>query len=1051
VKDLQESNNSPPTRHINRGPSPKASNSPPRVTAVKAPMVNAAKGNPQHALKDKGVIDSGCSRHMTGNMSYLFDFEEFNGGYVAFGRNLKGELEDITYSDEEDDASTKADFNNLETSITVSPIPTTRVHKDHHVVISGMESLKRMLHVTNILSAGSLTSQQMVLNSPCLTHIKNWLVQIKWSLFWTSVAVKKVNDVTRLQALVDKKKVVITKASIRDALHLDEAEGFSGVKTPLFEGMIVEQQVTEGDASAANNEVPTSVEEPSIPSPTPPTPPPQPSQDVPSTSQDKIAQALEITKLKSRVKKLERKNKASKLKRLKKVGSAQRINTSDDTVMDDVSKQGGIIANIDADENVVLKDAKKVATDAKDGPDADIDESAEIQRRTAESQAQIYQIDLEHANNVLSMQDEEESEPAKLQEVVDVITTTKIITEVVTTTSTTITAADVPIPAAAFTLTTAPSRRRKEVVIRDPQDTATTTSTIIHSEAKSKDKVKGILVEDPKPLRKQAQIKQKEKYARELKAELNINIDWDEVIDHVITISAAEVPVLAATTAAVPKLTAAPSRRTKGVVIRDPKKTTTTSTIIHTEAKSKDKGKWILVEEPKPLKKHAQIKQDEQYAMELERTSWNEFSSSMAFVVICLSSGKGFSGVKTPLFEGMIVEQQVAEGDDEVHNKGVTATGIVAEGDASAANNEVPTSVEEPSIPSPTPPTPPPQPSQDVPSTSQDKIAQALEITKLKSRVKKLERKNKASKLKRLKKVGSAQRINTSDDTVMDDVSKQGGIIANIDADENVVLKDAKKVATDAKDGPDADIDESAEIQRRTAESQAQIYQIDLEHANNVLSMQDEEESEPAKLQEVVDVITTTKIITEVVTTTSTTITAADVPIPAAAFTLTTAPSRRRKEVVIRDPQDTATTTSTIIHSEAKSKDKVKGILRKQKEDKAVKRYQALKRKPQTEAQARKNMMLYLKNVAGFKMDYCKGMTYDDIRPIFEKHFDSNVAFLQKTKEQMDEEDSRALKRLIESKEEKEAKKQKLDEEVEELKRHLQIVPNIEYKILIGD
>nr|GEX91861.1 ribonuclease H-like domain-containing protein [Tanacetum cinerariifolium] len=48
------------------------------------------QGNPQHALKDKGVIDSGCSRHMTGNMSYLSDFEELNGGYVAFGGNPKG-------------------------------------------------------------------------------------------------------------------------------------------------------------------------------------------------------------------------------------------------------------------------------------------------------------------------------------------------------------------------------------------------------------------------------------------------------------------------------------------------------------------------------------------------------------------------------------------------------------------------------------------------------------------------------------------------------------------------------------------------------------------------------------------------------------------------------------------------------------------------------------------------------------------------------------------------------------------------------------------------
>nr|GEU87864.1 putative ribonuclease H-like domain-containing protein [Tanacetum cinerariifolium] len=48
------------------------------------------EGNPQHALKDKEVIDSGCSRHMTGNMSYLSNFKELNGGYVAFGGNPKG-------------------------------------------------------------------------------------------------------------------------------------------------------------------------------------------------------------------------------------------------------------------------------------------------------------------------------------------------------------------------------------------------------------------------------------------------------------------------------------------------------------------------------------------------------------------------------------------------------------------------------------------------------------------------------------------------------------------------------------------------------------------------------------------------------------------------------------------------------------------------------------------------------------------------------------------------------------------------------------------------
>nr|GFC26574.1 hypothetical protein [Tanacetum cinerariifolium] len=58
------------------------------------------------------------------------------------------------------------------------------------------------------------------------------------------------------------------------------------------------------------------------------------------------------------------------------------------------------------------------------------------------------------------------------------------------------------------------------------------------------------------------------------------------------------------TTGATPTLTTTPSaaRRRKGVVIRDPEESANPSTIIHSEAKSKDKGKRILVEEPKPLK-----------------------------------------------------------------------------------------------------------------------------------------------------------------------------------------------------------------------------------------------------------------------------------------------------------------------------------------------------------------------------------------------------------------------------------------------------------------
>nr|GFD61446.1 hypothetical protein [Tanacetum cinerariifolium] len=62
--------------------------------------------------------------------------------------------------------------------------------------------------------------------------------------------------------------------------------------------------------------------------------------------------------------------------------------------------------------------------------------------------------------------------------------------------------------------------------------------------------------------------------------------------------------------------------------------------------------------------------------------------------------------------------------------------------------------------------------------------------------------------------------------------------------------------------------------------------------------------------------------------------------------------------------------------------------------------------------------------------------------PIFEAKFDSNMAFLQKTKEQIEEDESRALKRINETLAERATKRQKLDEEVEEFKIHLQIVPN---------
>nr|GEY59864.1 hypothetical protein [Tanacetum cinerariifolium] len=81
--------------------------------------------------------------------------------------------------------------------------------------------------------------------------------------------------------------------------------------------------------------------------------------------------------------------------------------------------------------------------------------------------------------------------------------------------------------------------------------------------------------------------------------------------------------------------------------------------------------------------------------------------------------------------------------------------------------------------------------------------------------------------------------------------------------------------------------------------------------------------------------------------------------------------------------------------------DVIMQVKRSERQNNAVMRYQALKRKPLAEAQARKNITIYLKNMAGFKMKFFKGMTYSEIRPLFEKHYNSNQAFLERVEEEV--------------------------------------------------
>ncbi|GJZ61250.1 uncharacterized mitochondrial protein-like protein [Tanacetum coccineum] len=60
----------------------------PQAVLMNSGKINTAgaSGNPQQKeYKEKGVINSGCSRNMTGNKCYLTEYEDYDGGFVSFG------------------------------------------------------------------------------------------------------------------------------------------------------------------------------------------------------------------------------------------------------------------------------------------------------------------------------------------------------------------------------------------------------------------------------------------------------------------------------------------------------------------------------------------------------------------------------------------------------------------------------------------------------------------------------------------------------------------------------------------------------------------------------------------------------------------------------------------------------------------------------------------------------------------------------------------------------------------------------------------------------
>ncbi|GJX57789.1 hypothetical protein Tco_0287686 [Tanacetum coccineum] len=139
--------------------------------------------------------------------------------------------------------------------------------------------------------------------------------------------------------------------------------------------------------------------------------------------------------------------------------------------------------------------------------------------------------------------------------------------------------------------------------------------------------------------------------------------------------------------------------------------------------------------------------------------------------------------------------------------------------------------------------------------------------------------------------------------------------------------------------------------------------------------------------------------------------------------------------------------------------------------DPSVIRYHSLKMKPKSIAQARRNMIKYLKNQGNFKINDFKGMSYNEIRPIFEKLWDFNQRFVpmdaekERTTEKIVEEESGAQeerketvnetvnepaakrKKSIPRKTTRKRQKLEVETEKEELKTFLDIVPREEAPI----
>ncbi|GJR62967.1 hypothetical protein Tco_1505129 [Tanacetum coccineum] len=227
----------------------------------------------------------------------------------------------------------------------------------------------------------------------------------------------------------------------------------------------------------------------------------------------KTAQAQEITSLKLRVKKLEKKggSRTHKLKRLYKVGRSARVISSDEASLgdqEDASKQGRKIDDIDKDAEITLVHETQGRYGDEEMFDTGVLDGDEV---LAEPEVTIKDVNLS-VDEVTLAQALAALKSAKVQEKANVV---EEPSESITTTPTLTTTT------AATTITAVSTRPRAKglVIHEEEQATTPTVSSQQPSQVKAQDKGKGIMVEEPVKMKKKDQISLDEELAFKLQAE----------------------------------------------------------------------------------------------------------------------------------------------------------------------------------------------------------------------------------------------------------------------------------------------------------------------------------------------------------------------------------------------------------------------------------------------------------------------------------------------------------------------------------------------------